>query len=220
MEKYRVGVIGGTGMVGQRFVTLLEGHPWFELKVIAASPRSAGKTYEEAVGERWAMEVQGVGTVQVQGGEDGDCTVKLIITGSDGNPASEDLCEEVYNHIMRPDDPSQRLAGVNDLLTVTAPATVKITVAATVELDGTALLSDIKEELRLRLESYYHGGAIDQGEVRYTQIGSKLLECAGIADYDHATLKINGGTANIPITTGQIPVTESGDITLTEGTVT
>ena len=57
MEKYRVGVIGGTGMVGQRFVTLLEGHPWFELKVIAASPRSAGKTYEEAVGERWAMEV-------------------------------------------------------------------------------------------------------------------------------------------------------------------
>lgn len=170
--------------------------------------------------KRWALEVQGVGTVQVQGGEDGDCTVKLIITGSDGNPASEDLCEEVYNHIMRPDDPSQRLAGVNDLLTVTAPATVKITVAATVELDGTALLSDIKEELRLRLESYYHGGAIDQGEVRYTQIGSKLLECAGIADYDHATLKINGGTANIPITTGQIPVTESGDITLTEGTVT
>ena len=57
MEKYRVGVIGGTGMVGQRFVTLLEGHPWFELKVIAASPRSAGKTYEEAVGERWTMEV-------------------------------------------------------------------------------------------------------------------------------------------------------------------
>lgn len=50
MEKYKVGVIGGTGMVGQRFVTLMENHPWFELKVIAASPRSAGKTYEEAVG--------------------------------------------------------------------------------------------------------------------------------------------------------------------------
>lgn len=56
MEKYKVGVIGGTGMVGQRFVTLLEGHPWFQLTAIAASPRSAGKTYEEAVGGRWAMD--------------------------------------------------------------------------------------------------------------------------------------------------------------------
>lgn len=55
MKKYKVGVIGGTGMVGQRFITLLENHPWFQLTVIAASPRSAGKTYEEAVGARWAM---------------------------------------------------------------------------------------------------------------------------------------------------------------------
>ncbi|MEG0597846.1 MAG: aspartate-semialdehyde dehydrogenase [Oscillospiraceae bacterium] len=56
MEKYKVGIIGGTGMVGQRFVTLTENHPWFTLVAIAASARSAGKTYEEAVGSRWAME--------------------------------------------------------------------------------------------------------------------------------------------------------------------
>ena len=56
MEKYKVGIIGGTGMVGQRFVTLTENHPWFTLVAIAASARSAGKTYEEAVGNRWAME--------------------------------------------------------------------------------------------------------------------------------------------------------------------
>jgi len=56
MEKYKVGVLGGTGMVGQRFISLLENHPWFELKVIGASGRSAGKTYEEAIGSRWAME--------------------------------------------------------------------------------------------------------------------------------------------------------------------
>lgn len=56
MERFKVGVIGGTGMVGQRFVTLMENHPWFQLTVIAASPRSAGKTYEEAVGPRWAMD--------------------------------------------------------------------------------------------------------------------------------------------------------------------
>ena len=58
MEKqYKVGIVGATGMVGQRFVTLLENHPWFKLTVLAASGRSAGKTYEEAVGPRWAMTV-------------------------------------------------------------------------------------------------------------------------------------------------------------------
>ena len=55
MKHYSVGVIGATGMVGQRFLTLLENHPWFEVKAIAASPRSAGKTYREAIGSRWAM---------------------------------------------------------------------------------------------------------------------------------------------------------------------
>ncbi|MBQ3853003.1 MAG: aspartate-semialdehyde dehydrogenase [Lachnospiraceae bacterium] len=55
-EKLRVGILGGTGMVGQRFISLLENHPWFEVKVIAASPRSAGKTYEEAIGDRWKMQ--------------------------------------------------------------------------------------------------------------------------------------------------------------------
>ena len=55
-EKLRVGILGGTGMVGQRFIFLLENHPWFEVTTIAASPRSAGKTYEEAVGDRWKMD--------------------------------------------------------------------------------------------------------------------------------------------------------------------
>ena len=55
MKKLNVGVIGATGMVGQRFLSLLEGHPWFQVTVLAASPRSAGKTYKEAVGSRWAM---------------------------------------------------------------------------------------------------------------------------------------------------------------------
>ena len=55
MKKLNVGIIGGTGMVGQRFITLLADHPWFEIKVIAASGRSAGKAYRDAVGSRWVM---------------------------------------------------------------------------------------------------------------------------------------------------------------------
>ena len=56
-KKFNVGIVGCTGMVGQRFMTLLDGHPWFNVTCLAASPRSAGKTYTEAVGNRWAMDV-------------------------------------------------------------------------------------------------------------------------------------------------------------------
>ena len=55
-KKLRVGILGATGMVGQRFVTLMENHPWFQVTAVAASSRSAGRTYEEAVGGRWKME--------------------------------------------------------------------------------------------------------------------------------------------------------------------
>ncbi len=55
-KKLKVGILGATGMVGQRFIALLENHPWYEVTTLAASPRSAGKTYEEAVGGRWKMD--------------------------------------------------------------------------------------------------------------------------------------------------------------------
>lgn len=54
-KKLKVGILGTTGMVGQRFIALLENHPWFQVVTVAASPRSAGRTYEEAVGDRWKM---------------------------------------------------------------------------------------------------------------------------------------------------------------------
>ena len=55
MNEYKVGIIGATGMVGQRFVTLLSGHPWFKISALAASANSAGKSYEHALAERWVM---------------------------------------------------------------------------------------------------------------------------------------------------------------------
>ncbi len=55
-KKLKVGVLGATGMVGQRFISMLADHPWYEVVTVAASPRSAGKTYEEAVGGRWKMD--------------------------------------------------------------------------------------------------------------------------------------------------------------------
>lgn len=55
-DNYKVGIIGATGMVGQRFITLLADHPWYSIEVLAASPRSAGKAYKDAVGAKWAMD--------------------------------------------------------------------------------------------------------------------------------------------------------------------
>jgi len=56
-KKLRAGVLGGTGMVGQRFITLLENHPWFQVTAIGASERSAGRSYEQAVEGRWKLDV-------------------------------------------------------------------------------------------------------------------------------------------------------------------
>ena len=58
MEKLKVGILGATGMVGQRFIQLLDEHPYFEISELAASERSAGKTYEEAVRGRWKLETE------------------------------------------------------------------------------------------------------------------------------------------------------------------
>ena len=81
MEKYRVGIVGATGMVGQRFISLLQGHPWFEITALAASARSAGKTYEEAVGSRWAFDwaiPENVRTMQVMDAAEIDEIGKLV----------------------------------------------------------------------------------------------------------------------------------------------
>ena len=73
MAKIPVGVLGATGMVGQQYVTLLNDHPWFEVRYVAASPRSAGKKYEEAVAGRWHLEetyAPSVGKIKVEDAND------------------------------------------------------------------------------------------------------------------------------------------------------
>ena len=87
-SKLRVGILGATGMVGQRFISLLENHPWFEVVTVAASPRSAGKTYEEAVGGRWKMDTPMPEAVK-----------KLVVMNVNvrKNPTKEQLIEKLVN---------------------------------------------------------------------------------------------------------------------------
>mgnify|MGYP000006418705 FL=1 len=101
-EKLRVGILGGTGMVGQRFISLLENHPWFEVVTLAASPRSAGKTYEEAVGGRWKMDtpmpeaVKKLVVMNVNDVEHVASTVDFVFSAVDMSKDEIKAIEEAY----------------------------------------------------------------------------------------------------------------------------
>lgn len=80
-NKLKVGILGATGTVGQRFVSLLVNHPWFEISVLAASERSAGKTYGEALGGRWHMELplpKHIGDITVRNVREIDCISRQV----------------------------------------------------------------------------------------------------------------------------------------------
>ena len=101
-EKLKVGILGGTGMVGQRFISLLENHPWFEVAAIAASPRSAGKTYEEAVGGRWKMDtpmpeaVKNIVVMNVNEVEKVAASVDFVFSAVDMSKDEIKAIEEAY----------------------------------------------------------------------------------------------------------------------------
>lgn len=101
-KKLRVGILGATGMVGQRFIALLDQHPWYEVVTVAASPRSAGKTYEEAVGDRWKMDTpmpEGVKTLvilDVNQIEEVAKTVDFVFSAVDMSKEEIKKIEEAY----------------------------------------------------------------------------------------------------------------------------
>ena len=101
-QKLRVGILGATGMVGQRFISLLENHPWFEVVTVAASPRSAGKTYEEAVGDRWKMTtpmpegVKNLVVLNVNEVEKVAATVDFVFSAVDMTKEEIKAIEEAY----------------------------------------------------------------------------------------------------------------------------
>lgn len=101
-KKLSVGILGGTGMVGQRFISLLENHPWFEVTTIAASQRSSGMTYEEAVAGRWKMEkpiperVKSIKVMNVNEVEKVAGTVDFVFSAVDMTKEEIQAIEEAY----------------------------------------------------------------------------------------------------------------------------
>lgn len=182
---------------------------------------SQGVSYvgSDADYKRWALEVDGTGSVDViPPGEDDDSgLITIVLTDSNGDPANEALREAVYNHIMRPDSRLERLAPINGgNIVVVAPQTIPITISVTIELDSVTVLETVRDRLEASIKLYLDEALADK-EVRYTKIGSIISSTAGVEDY--RDLLLNGGTANIPINDMQLPTIKKDDLNLTEGNV-
>lgn len=155
--------------------------------------------------KRWAEEVPGIGTAIVVPEWNGPETVKIVCLDANGEAANQTLLTAVYNHIMAPDSPLDRLAPPNTILTVAAPELVNITYSFTPTLKSGYELDAVVEDFKQKLESYYKTTAAD-GEVKYIQVHALLASVTGIDDFEN--LLMNGDTANIPIDADQYPYTE------------
>lgn len=172
----------------------------------------------------WATEVDGVGNATIIPSEDTTGLITIIITDANGDPATEELCTSVYNHIMRPDSPFERLAPINAYIKVVPPQTIEISISATVELTEDATLESVKAAFMTRLAAYLPV-AMDEREIKYTRVAAALASTDGANDFSglQIGLKIGNtisyGTANIPVTTAQLPTIDLNDLILTSGTV-
>ena len=164
--------------------------------------------------KRWAESVDGVGEALPVPASDDSGTVTIILTDANGDPASAELCEAVYDYIMGVEEnQSDRQVNVNASLVVKAPEGLTITISATVYTDGSESLSDIKTYFLGNLNSYLLS-ASEKGTVRYSEICKLLLNTPGVYDYENVL--VNGGTSNISVEKDELAVATASSITLTE----
>ncbi len=188
--------------------------------------KSQGESYvgSRADYKRWALSVPGVGEATVITPTDDSGLITIIVTDANGDPATEQLCESVYNYIMRPDDEGSRLAAVNALLSVVPPSTMDIGITATIELADNTTIESVKAEFLSQI-ALYLAVALDEKEVKYTRVAAVLSAIEGVNDFKDLKVGIKTdegityGTDNIPIPTIQLPVVAAEDVILSTGTV-
>lgn len=174
--------------------------------------------------KRWALEVNGVGDATVIPAQDDSGLVTIILTDTNGDPATENLCTLVYNHIMSPDAPGERLAPVNAYLSVTPPSTIAISIKATIELKENATIESVRNALLANMAKYLPE-AMEAMEVKYSRVGAILSSTEGVNDFSGLQIgqksgsTVTYGTSNIAITSSELPTIVADDLILTEGTV-
>ena len=188
--------------------------------------KSQGESYVGSASDykRWAMSVPGVGSATVISAQDTSGTVTIILTDSNGDPATEQLCTSVYDYIMKPDAPGERLAPTNAILKVEPPTTMQISIKATVELADDATLESVKTACAAQL-ALYLPEAMEAKEIKYSRIWGVLSATEGVEDHFGLQIGLKDGdtvtygTSNIAITTNQLPVIDADDLILTIGSV-
>ena len=172
---------------------------------------------------RWAKEA-GAGGVSVISAEDESGLVTLIITDVDGSLPDKDLIDAVYNHIMSPNNRDARLAPIGAFLSVVAPSTCEISIMATIELEPNATIESVRDKFKAQVDLYL-AEALDEGEIKYSQIWAVLAGINGVNDFRDlqiGTVTDAGttyGTSNIPVSDKQLPTVVADNIILTAGTV-
>lgn len=151
--------------------------------------------------KRWTKEVAGVGDAIVIPEWDGAGTVKVVVLDLNGAPANDTIVEDVYNHIVSPENRDNRLAPIGATVTVTAPTTIPINIACELTLvagsDYTTVVKNIKDSI----EEYFMTA---QEAIKRNRIGSIIIGTDGVADYTNLTL--NEGTDNILIAQDEYPI--------------
>ena len=193
---------------------------------IMAYDQSLGNSFVGSLADykQWATEVDGVGSATIIPAEDTTGLVTIVITDANGDPATEQLCTSVYNHIMRPDSPYERLAPINAYINVEPPQNLEISISATVELAEEATIESIKKAFQARLAAYLPK-AMDEGEIKYTRVAAVLTATEGVNDFSGLGIGLNDGdtirygTTNISVTPTQLPTINLDNLNLTSGTV-
>lgn len=161
---------------------------------------------------KWALEITGVGGVHVAPLWNGRGTVKLYLVGADKTPASQAVVDAVQEYIDPNPELGEGKAPIGATVTCVAAPAVSINVTATIALDGSKTLNEVKAAFEYSLVDYLKEIAFSEDTiVRYNRIGSLILDTQGVTD--HSGLQVNGGTANIPVAAGSVAV--KGTVTLT-----
>jgi len=192
---------------------------------------------------RWGKEVPGVGQVIVDpewddpnlpeefmwkdnvGNRHKAGAVRLFIIDANGIPANQQILDEVYNHIIIPDNRIKRLAPVGATLTVVAPVPLYVDISATVMPGENETMDIITDRFKANLERYWQAATSEndvfdvqtgfaQNIIKYVFVGAMLAATPGVTNYDHNTLFVNGGTVDIQIALGTYPVTR--EVSLSE----
>lgn len=155
--------------------------------------------------KRWAEEVPGVGYADIHSLWNGPSTVKINLLDANGEPANEQIIEAVYNHIMAPNDPLQRLAPPGEVLTVRAPELVSFNLAFKITPEIGFELPAIESFIRWKLQEHYKV-AKKVGKIIYSEMFAEIVKTPGVADLKDFT--VNGQKeVNIDLSSDQYPKT-------------